>query len=254
MAVLYVYAITREAVTPEAEAVDGSRRFETATIDRLSATFTPVDSQAFSQEVIDQRAGDLEWLGAIGYRHQSVVSELMKSTAIVPLRAFTLFSSIEALRSYMHEQHELLSKTLDRLAGKQEFTLKIELEPARWSDAITSRVSWLGDLVREISASAPGKAFLLKKKLDDEKKKASHAAEDALLGEIEKAVLDRLACETLAESRQRREGAFPQINVLINRDEEAMLQELRDELGARYEHEGVTLAVTGPWPPYTFAR
>jgi len=74
-----------------------------------------------------------------------------------------------------------------------------------------------------------------------------------LVGEIEQAVLQKLACETVAESRARRDGAFPQINVLVNRDEEALLQELQQDLGARYEHEGVTLGLTGPWPPYTFA-
>ena len=46
----------------------------------------------------------------------------------------------------------------------------------------------------------------------------------------------------------------PQINVLLNRDEESTLQELLDGLAARYDKEGVMLALTGPWPPYTFAN
>ena len=251
--ILYVYAITRDPAVPDAEAVDGSRRFGSATAGAISATFTPVPAAEFSQAVIDQRAGDLEWLGAIGYRHQAVMTELMKATAIVPLRAFTLFSGEEALRSYLTGQQELLAKALERLDGKQEWTLRIELEPQRWSEAVTGRVASLRDLQNEIATAAPGKAFLLRKKLDDERKKASHAAEDALVGEIESAVLGRIGCETVAESRQRRDGAFPQINVLVNRDEEAVLQELQTELTARYEPEGVTLALSGPWPPYTFA-
>jgi len=32
------------------------------------------------------------------------------------------------------------------------------------------------------------------------------------------------------------------------------LQELHASLADRYDREGVTLAVTGPWPPYTFAN
>ncbi|HEY3056867.1 MAG TPA: GvpL/GvpF family gas vesicle protein, partial [Thermoanaerobaculia bacterium] len=66
-------------------------------------------------------------------------------------------------------------------------------------------------------------------------------------------VLSKLRCETVAESREQRDGAFPQINVLINRDEEAILQELHRELSDRYAAEGITLSVSGPWPPYTFA-
>lgn len=254
MNVLYVYAVTRDAVMPQTDGVDGTQRFGTVAIDGISAVFTRVDGEAFSQAAIDARAGDLEWLGAIGYRHQDVVSDLMKRTAIVPLRAFTLFSSEEALRAYLHEQSEMLAKVLERLDGKQEWTLRVEFDPAKWSESLAARVASLRDLQNDIATAAPGKAFLLKKKLDDEKKRASHAAEQDVVAEMERAVLDRLGCETLAETRERRDGAFPQINVLLNRDEEATLQELHESLVARYESEGVTLGLTGPWPPYTFAK
>ncbi|HEY0372012.1 MAG TPA: GvpL/GvpF family gas vesicle protein [Thermoanaerobaculia bacterium] len=251
---LYVYAVTRDAVMPQVDGVDGTQHFGTVTIDGVSAVFTRVDAEAFSQEAIDARAGDLEWLGAIGYRHQDVVSDLMKRTAIVPLRAFTLFSSEEAVRAYLHEQAEMLAKMLERLDGKQEWTLRVEFEPAKWSESLAARVAALRDLQNDIAAAAPGKAFLLKKKLDDERKRASHAAEQEVVAEIERLIAEKVQCESLAETRERRDGAFPQINVLINRDEEAALQELHATLSARYEHEGVALGLTGPWPPYTFAK
>lgn len=251
---IYVYAITRMPVTPDCEAVDQSRHFGAATAGDLAAVYTPVKDEEFSQDVIDRRAADLEWLGAIGYRHQDVVADLMKSTAVIPLRAFTLFSSDEALRAYLTENATTLGNVLHRLDGKQEWTLKVEFEPQRWSQSLSKRVDSLRDLEQQIESASAGKGFLLKKKLDDEKKRASHAAEQNVVAEIEKTVLDKLRCETVSESRERREGAFPQINVLINRDEEAMLQELHTDLINRYAAEGVTLALTGPWPPYTFAN
>jgi hypothetical protein len=252
--VLYVYVVTREGVVPHVEGIDGTQRFGSASVDGVAAIFTAVNAEEFSQESIDRRAGDLEWLGAVGYRHQAVVSDLMKSAGIVPLRAFTLFSSEEALRAYLLEHHDMLSKTLDRLDGKQEWTMRIELEPTRWSEALSSRVESLRKLQGDMETAPPGKAFLLRKKLDDERKRASRTAENELVAEIEKRVLDALRCETVAESRERRDGAFPEINVLINRDEEAILQELHAQLATRYENEGVTLALSGPWPPYTFAH
>lgn len=251
---IYVYAITGRAVTPDCEAVDQSRRFGAAAVEDLAAVYTPVKDEEFSQEIIDRRAADLEWLGAIGYRHQGVIAELMKETAVIPLRAFTLFTSEEALRVYLGDNIDALRKVLDRLDGKQEWTLRVELDPQRWSDALVNRVDALRGLREQIDEAAPGKAFLLRKKLDDERKRASAVAEKDLVTEIEKAVLDKLRCETVSESRERRDGAFPQINVLINRDEESVLQELHSDLSSRYESEGVTLALSGPWPPYTFAH
>ena len=251
--VLYVYAITRDAVTPEAEAVDMSRHFDAVEAAGVAAVFTRVSREQFSQDVIDARSKDLEWLGAIGYRHQDVVSDLMKRTAIVPLRAFTLFSSDEALRTYLHEHAELLSGMLERLDQRQEWTLRVEFEPQRWSESLTARVEPLRELQRQIEEASAGRAFLLRKKLEDEKKRASREAEQQVVAEIERAVLEALACETLAESRERRDGAFPQVNVLINRDEEARLQELHESMLQRYEPEGIALALSGPWPPYSFA-
>lgn len=253
MHVLYVYAVTRDAVLPEVDGIDGTRRFGVATIDRLSAVYSPVSDEEFSQEVIDRRAGDLEWLGAIGYRHQNVVAELMRSTAIVPLRAFTMFRGEESLRSYLHAHRELLQRMLERLGGKQEWTLRIELDPERWRAALPQRVASLGALRKEIDAAAPGKAFLLKKKLEEETRKASRLAEEELVSEVERMLLEQLGCETIAEPRERRDGAFPQISVLLNRDEETRLAELHGSLGERYASEGVTLGLTGPWPPYSFA-
>lgn len=254
MAVLYVYAITRDAVTPEGEAIDRSQHFAALPADGVCAVYTPVSEEEFSQAVIDQRAGDLEWLGAVGYRHQSVIVELMKSTAVVPLRAFTMFSSESALREYLLQNREVLTKILGRLDGKHEWTLRVEFEPQRWSEALVRRVDSLRALSAEIESASAGKAFLLRKKLDEERKRASREAEQRVVAEIEAEVAGKLACDTLAESRIERDGAFPQLNVLIDRDEEAALQELHSALNARYEADGVTLAMTGPWPPYTFAH
>jgi len=253
--VLYVYAIARaEHPLPERiEAIDGSDRLEKITAGELSAFVTPVDDVDFSQGVIDARAKDVEWLGSIGYRHQSVMNALLHGGTIVPLRAFTLFASEETLRRHLEKEHERLAKLLARLDGKQEWTLRIEFDPQLWSEALVRRVDTLRALSDEIAGAAAGKAFLLRKKLDDEKKRASREAEQQVVSEVEAAVMEKLACDTVAETRQQRSGAFPQINVLIERDEDARLEELREALTRRYAAEGVTLALTGPWPPYTFA-
>ena len=236
---------------PDTDAVDGSRHFGVVCGGGVCAVYTPVD---FTQEMIDQRAGDLEWLGAIGYRHQAVIGDLMDDTAVVPLRAFTMFSSETALYEHLATDGPLLTKILDRLDGKREYTLRIEFDPQKWSDALVGRVDSLRALNAEIDAASSGKAFLLRKKLDEEKKRASRDAEQQLVAEIEREVLDKLVCDVVSESRVQREGAFPQINVLIDRDEESRLQELHASLNERYANEGVTLAITGPWPPYTFAN
>lgn len=255
MSILYVYAVGRAGQPPPAgiEAVDGSSRIDCFDEGPLCAFFTRVDEEEFSQEGVDRRAGDLEWLGAIGYRHQAAAAALMRGGTIIPLRAFTLFSHDAALHEWLQRDRDELLHTLERLDGKREWTLRIEFDPERWSAALVRRVDSLRALSAEIDAAPAGKAFLLRKKLEEERKKASREAETQVVQEIESEVLARLACESVAESRERRDGAFPQINVLVNQDEESRLQELQEELMRRYEDDGVAVALTGPWPPYTFA-
>ena len=260
--VLYVYAIGRStsthgratALSLMAEAVDQSRNFDSVTASGLEATVTPVPRDEFSQEAVDRRAGDLEWLGAIGYRHQGVIIELMKGGDVLPLRAFSLFSSEATLHRYLEENAERLQNVLRRLAGKREWTLRVEFDPEPWNEALARRVSSLAELTREIDAAGAGKGFLLRKKLDEEKKRASRQAEQQVVSEIESSIVEKLACQTVAESREQRGGAFPQLNVLINRDEESLLYELQLELTGRYDGDGISIALTGPWPPYTFAH
>jgi gas vesicle protein GvpL/GvpF len=250
-----MYAIGRAGhpLPVSVEAVDGSGSVESVGEGPLAAFVTPVDLRQYSQQAVDAHAGDLEWLGAIGYRHQAVMQALMNGGTVIPLRAFTLFGSRQMVEAQLRSGRDQFAKVLDRLDGKQEWTLRIEFDPERWSAALTSRVDSLRALTSEMESAGPGKAFLLRKKLDDERKRVSRDAELQVVGEIEQKILSKLRCETVAESRQQRDGAFPQINVLINRDEDAVLQELHRDLSDRYLGEGITLSVSGPWPPYTFA-
>jgi hypothetical protein len=251
----YVYAIARAGhPLPEGvKGVDGTTNVASLDAAGLAAIYTPVDLVEFSQPVIDARSKDVEWLGAIGYRHQAVMAALMRGGTIIPLRAFTLFSTEESLRAHLERDAKQFGEILSRVDGKEEWTLRIEFNPEQWNEALARRVDSLRSLVDEIDRASTGKAFLLRKKLDDERKRASREAEQQVVTEIESAVIDKLQCATIAELRQQRAGAFPQINVLLERDEEAVLQDLQSELGAKYAPEGVTLALTGPWPPYTFA-
>lgn len=252
--VLYVYAIAGadHPMPVRAEAVDGSDHLAMVQGNGLGAFYTAVDGADFSQAVIDARSNDVEWLGAIGYRHQAVMSALMRGGTIIPLRAFTLFVDETSLRKHLLDHRGEYTAMLQRLDGKEEWTLRVEFQPETWSEALTRRVESLRKLRAEMDGAASGKAYLLRKKLEEEKKKASREAEQRLLAEIEQAVMRKLACETVAESRLQRGGAFPQINVLANRDEEARLQELRDDLNGAYAADGVSVVLTGPWPPYSF--
>jgi hypothetical protein len=214
---LYVYAIGRGLGAPDQampEAVDGSSQFASTEQGQLSAIFTLVPHDSFAQEAIDAHAADLQWLGSIGLRHQAVINHLASISTIIPLRAFTLFTSERSLRDYLAVEGPTLGAILDRLEGKEEWTFRIELDAEKWGDESAAR-----DLVDE----------------------------------IEMLLVQATSAPTIVETPQLRSGSFPQITLLLPKLSEGLVTKLSQELGARYVEDGVTLAVTGPWPPYTFA-
>src|SRR5437899_8274207 len=153
------------------EAIDGSEHLAAVEANHLCAFYTAVDAAEFAQPVIDARSNDVEWLGAIGYRHQSVMSALMRGGTVIPLRAFTLFANESSLRNHLEKERDHFLRILSRIDGKQEWTLRIEFRPEQWNEALVSRFDSLQKPANDIKQDAEGKAYLLRKKLDVEKKR-----------------------------------------------------------------------------------
>lgn len=251
--VLYVYAVGKTFDLDrlaDIEAVDGSRAFRLVG-DDLVAVVTDVDGARFSQEEIDRHAGDLQWLGNVGLSHQRV-NERLNEQGAIPLRAFTLFSGDDALRAFLDRNRGTLHDALHEIGGRSEFTLQLTFDHERWSRALSHRAPTLRGIEEEAGNASPGRAYLLRKKLEDGRRDAAREAEAALLEEIR----ERLARElpesrVVIDARERRGGSDPQINILLARYD-ARFSALVEALEGEYRNDGVGLRVTGPWPPYSF--
>ena len=256
--ILYVYAIGRnidlDDLKTDLEGIDGRSCIEEVAADGLSAAVTPVMEDEFGPAAVENHSGDLEWLGTIGVRHDAVVTALSRLTTIIPLRAFTLFGSAERLKEMLHQDRRTLEKTLQRLDGKEEWTVGIEFEPIAWNSALTRRIESLRALADELQSASPGRSYLLTRKLEAERKTAARDAEQTLVSDLERSFAERLAAPVVTETRQMRDGSFPQINMLLPRGAEPKLKDVLLDLQSDLSGDGVTLRLTGPWPPYTFSR
>ncbi|HVR44913.1 MAG TPA: GvpL/GvpF family gas vesicle protein [Thermoanaerobaculia bacterium] len=252
--ILYVYAIgvAGGLRAPSVEGVDGSSAFVVVEQGSLEALTSRVDEAEFSQEEIDRKSTDLDWLGRVGYRHQEVVAALRETSDAIPLRAFTLFSGREALRGYLEREAEALGEVLERVRGREEWTLQIGFDERKWSRSVESRSPALARLAREAEKAPEGRAYLLRKKMDEERRNAAREAEQQLVAEIEQHLASALGAPMVVESRQKRSGTFPQIDVLLERARSPEIDSVASDLKNRYGAEGIELTLTGPWPPYTF--
>ncbi|HVT44759.1 MAG TPA: GvpL/GvpF family gas vesicle protein [Thermoanaerobaculia bacterium] len=253
---VYVYAIARGTgpldLPGDITAVDGGNDLRTVGAGGLTAFCSEVPAAEFSQEALDKTASDIDWLGSVGFRHQEIVSWLAEDRTLIPLRAFTLFHSEDAVAAYLESESERLFAILSRLDGKDEWSVRIELDPPVWERALESRSDALRELADQARTSGGGKAYLLRKKLDDERARVAQEEEELLVQQIDREISGRLQSETMVESRKGRGRPFAQINILMAREKAADLEHLHRELDERYRDEGASLVLTGPWPPYTF--
>lgn len=255
MSILYVYAIGEgltSAPLRNTEAVDGSANFSVAEEGGLSAIYTPVDAEEFSQEAIDRRTADMGWLGDIGFRHQNVITVLSRESSAIPLRAFTLFSSEGALRRYLEQEAASLREILGDIRDRQEWTLRLEFDPEEWSRALVRLVPELQQIQAETEKAGAGKGYLLRKKLEEERKIAARTAEEDIVRQVEETFSKRFSAPAIVENREAMRGSFPQINLLVRKDQARELLKTHQEVAKRYAGDGVRVVLTGPWPPYTF--
>jgi hypothetical protein len=251
---LYVYAIAArgELRAPGAEAVDGGSDFAIVEEGDFAALASRVDAGEFSQESIDARASDLDWIGRIGWRHQQVIAAARETADAIPLGAFALFSNEDALRADIRERRAEIAAALERIRGREEWTVQVDFEGPQWEAAVERRSPTLAALATEAEGAPAGKAYLLKRKADEARRTAAREARDAVVREIEARVSDALGSPVVLEMRQRPGGTIPQINVLLEKKRAKEIDTLAGRLGNEYEGDGVELRLTGPWPPYTF--
>jgi hypothetical protein len=251
--VIYTYGIaSSEEVLPSLESlvsIDGRASFREVREGRWTAVASEVPAAEFSQEEVDRHSTDLEWLGRLGVRHQRVNEHLSQSAEIIPLRAFTLFSSEEALRRWLRDHGAELERIYARTRGSLEWTLRFEVRGTDWMD----ETAQLAEIRSEIESAPSGKAFLLQKKLERETERVRDEAEDRFIARIERSISEHFGVPAVIESRAIRGGADPQISVLMPRGRREEFEEWVLGLAEDLRSKNVGVLLTGPWPPYSFA-
>jgi Gas vesicle synthesis protein GvpL/GvpF len=169
--------------------------------------------------------GELRATEANLWEHEVVVEALMHDGAVLPARFGTVLESIDRLRDELVGRQEEFARALDRVRGRVELGVR-----AVWPERAA------------VGAPADSGRVYLARKLGEQR-----AAADAT-----SSVHEPLA--RLAVASTLRVEHSPCLTViasyLVDRGEVASFRSEADRLARTLD--GVTLACTGPWPPYSF--
>jgi hypothetical protein len=221
----------------------------------IAAVVRPVALADFTAEALRARLADPDWLEAMVQLHNAVIGAVHQERAILPSKFGAVYAHPEDVVAALEQAHDALLARLAWLDGCDEWAVHLYVD----QQALRAGLSTDPDTVRlqqDLAAASPGRAYLLRRKLDDDlaERAARISAERAQLT-YER--LARLATAAQAERPDRPSGEAPgetevlRAAFLVHRARrDQFLAEVR---ACAEDADGWRCTSSGPWPPYSFA-
>jgi len=258
---VYVYAVARAGTGPATRGMRGIGyapvRILTSDAVGLEALVSDVPLAEFSDEALKRNLNDLPWLSAAALRHEATVEAAMAETTLVPLRMCTIFRDDEGVREMLAREAPALAAALTRLHGAHEWGVKVIADTEAFSAAVARAGGGTSPLPGDPEAGE-GAGYFAALRRDRATREEVVAELDRRTREMHEAVT-ALAIDTRLHPASSRElsgydgemvlnGAY-----LVPADRTDDLRALTRSLAEQHRADGLTVDLTGPWPPYNFS-
>jgi len=268
-AIFYVYgcAAVRPSLPRPATALETGTRCEWIEDGGLAVLVSPVPAADYEEAPLARHMDNLPWLTQRVERHHRVLLEAMAHAPVVPCRFGVLLRRRAGVVALLRRWRAPLLSSLERLGQSHEWSVKAfatvhpcsaGILPAsgKRAGAVGGRCPDASGKTRTPTARAvtTGKAYLLGRARE---RTARREAADRARGRTGRiyTLIGRLSADVAPlPVRAVRGQDEPLLNLacLVRRKDTrrwlARLQSLRE----REERQGVRLAWSGPWPPYSF--
>jgi len=236
--------------------IDGEHPLFIEVIGEVAAVLAEVNIEDFTGSEAQGKMEDLAWVAPRALRHEEVILSAMEQGPVLPVRFGTVFSSIEAAAAPLRQRQDTLMKFFQDTIDKKEWTLKGYVDRSQARARMTA--ARLATEKEQLAGLSPGKRYFLEQKIK---------------GAVDKDVaiwLKEMGRDILSVAKKMSVGFSEcrlQSQDITGRDEEmffhgallvpdasmAILERMTDEWNTRHESQGLSLELSGPWPPYHFA-
>jgi hypothetical protein len=223
----------------------------------LAVLVSRVPAAEFSAQPLREHLNDLAWLERVARAHEAVLERAFAETTIVPLRMCTLYESTDNVRAMVEREHASLVDALEALDGRQEWGVKLIVDPDRLAEAARASSSDAADFEEQLAGHSAGGAYMLRRRQERHLREVTAA----LAGHVAEQVHSRLAdwaTDAVTRPPQNRELSGHEGEMLLNgaylveAERVDGLRELISELEEQHRPLGARIELTGPWPPFNF--
>ena len=220
----------------------------------LAALVGRVPASEFSAEPLRRNLNDLPWLERVARAHEAVLEDAMQTTTIVPLRMCTLYERDDRVRRMLAGERDALTRALGVLQGRQEWGVKLLVDPRRLDDAARTRTGRAND---DLARRGEGAAYLMRRRMEREVRDTTHAVATDVARQVHARFQSwALAAVTLPAQNRELSGYEDEMLLnaayLVEAERVAGLPALASELEGHHDALGARIQLTGPWPPYNF--
>lgn len=252
---LWVYCVAGagDPLPEQLEGVEPEHPVERIEHGSLAALVSRVPLDDYGEEPLRRNLNDFPWLERVARTHEAVLEAALERATIVPLRLCTIFADEAAVREMIEEQRAGFVVALDALAGREEWTVKLLVDPAALQAAARAE----SGTAERSEPEGSGAAYLLRRR----EERSLRATADTLAAGLAEDVHARLqawATAAVVGRPQNRELSGHEGEMLLNaaylveRERVAGLRALVAELGEHHRGVGARLELGGPLPPYNF--
>jgi hypothetical protein len=259
----YVYCVgERETLAPLfdgelPEAIEEEAGLEAIEAAGLAAVVSEVPLGVYGEGALAGRLSDAAWTATRALRHERVAEHFARRTAVVPLRFGAIYLRREGVAAMIAERAAQFRAVLARLGGREEWGLNVYVERARLREEVTRLSARLREMAERADASAPGQAYLLRKKIEGLRDEEARAETRRITREVEEELAE--TCDGAVRLRVLKDEATEQgelaarLAFLVPSEGFDSFRAAAERLADRYTPLGFRFELTGPWPAYNFA-
>ena len=262
---LYLYCI-REKCSESIEVLktmSGDGKVQILPFLDLEAIISEVSIEEFNSEEIRKKAEeDLDWIKVKAQIHEEVIEQAMRSGGstiipVIPMQFGVIFKTREKLQETLYNNLEKFRKSLEYLAGRQEWGIKAYLDQKVFEVFLEKGNEELLAKKREAEALPKGLSFFAKKKVASTIEDIKEKELDKIINEI----YERLAESGISLHKAKileKDFTLMDEEMILNGFyliEESRLNEFRGKTEAfrdKFNQCGIKIEMSGPWPSYHF--
>lgn len=226
----------------------------------LAAVTSRLDADAYAPEAVERGTANMEWLAPRAVAHDRVLTWASDRGPVVPLPMFSLFTSVDAVRSMLQTSGAQLRLSLERAAVGREYALRVYRLDDELRVVAAQSSPRLAVLERAAAEASPGQRYLLERKLETERKTELRTIGAQVAREVVDALRQFVVDVIEGDLVPRGPSGSPESLLVLDAaflvapDRLGEFRRALTKLVERHASRGFRFDFTGPWPPYHFMQ